>query len=258
MVLIATCIIGYSLGMKDIYPGTFFNLICNIILLKNSYCGAWWFVQTYVILVMLSPVIFKIIDKYNSKIVIFVSSIIYFIAYLQTVKNLIPIRNEYILLIINAIGSLGTNQLAFIIGAISVKEKIYSKINNIFSHIEYINIICLLGILALIIIHGFIESMFISPFIGILFIYLFNLMKLDNISLNLWNYVGVHSTNIWLTHMLFYAYFAKDFVFLSRNVIIIFITVIYLSLISSYIIDFIYSLVIKFIQSRRIITAENL
>lgn len=252
IVLVLTCIVGYSLGMKDTYPGSFLNLVCNLLLLKSSYCGAWWFVQTYIILVILSSSIFKIVDKYDSKMVIFISGVIYFISYLQRIKNIIPINNEVISLIVNAIVLLGTSQLAFLIGAVFFKESIYSKINNYCKDIKYVNIICLVCILGLIVVHGIVESMFIDPVIAVLFICLFNLIKLDRFSFKLWNYFGKHSTNIWLTHMLFYLYFAKDFVFSSRNIIVIFITVICLSLVSSYIIDLIYNPIIHLIKDKKL------
>lgn len=252
IVLICTCIAGYCLGMKDIYPGSVSNLLCNIFLLKSSYCGAWWFVQTYVILVLLSPILFEIIEKYNSKITIIISSIIYFVAYLQRIKNIIPINNEVIALMVNAIVLVGTSQLSFVIGAIFLKEKIYSKLHDIFCYLKYTNIICAVGIVGLIVIHGFIESMFIDPIIGIIFICLFNLMKLNKFSLKLWDYFGKHSTNMWLTHMLFYMYFAESFVFASRNIVMIFFTLVSLSLISSIIIDLLYVPIISIIDNKKI------
>ncbi len=47
---------------------------------------------------------------------------------------------------------------------------------------------------------------------------------------------------MWLTHMQYYMIFASSFVFMSRNVFIIFITLIILSLVSSYVIGFIFKL----------------
>ena len=74
--MILTCVAGYLFEMKDIYLGSASNLLGNILLIKSTYCGAWWFVRTYVILVVLSPIIFKLIDKYDSKIVVFLSMVI--------------------------------------------------------------------------------------------------------------------------------------------------------------------------------------
>ena len=109
--------------------------------------------------------------------------VIYFIAYLQRIKNVIPISNEAISLIINAIVLFGTSQLSFVIGAVFVKECIYSKISSAISKIKGKNFICLTGIMCLVVVHGFIETMFIDPFIAVIFICLFNLMNLDSISI---------------------------------------------------------------------------
>ena len=257
IVLILTCIAGYLLGMKEIYPGSVSNLLGNILLIKSTYCGAWWFVQTYVILVVLSPIIFKLIDKYDSRIVVFLSMVIYFIAYLQRIKNVIPISNEVISLIINAIVLFGTSQLSFVIGAVFVKEGIYSKISSAIFNIKGKNLICIIGIIGLVVVHGFIETMFIDPFIAVIFICLFNLMNLDSLSKKIWNFFGTHSTNMWLTHMLFYMNFAEEFVFASRNVVVIFLVLVGLSIISSYLINMIYKPIIREINNKLYATNIN-
>lgn len=70
--------------------------------------------------------------------------------------------------------------------------------------------------------------MIFAPFSAIVFIIL---------------YFGNHSTNMWLTHMQYYSIFASSFVFMSRNVFVIFITLIILSLVSSYVIEFIFKII---------------
>ena len=250
IILILTCVVGYLLGMKDIYPGSLLNFIGNILLIKSSYCGAWWFVQTYVILVILSPIIFKLIDKYNSKILLFLSMIIYFLAYLQRIRNVIPINNGFLLLIVNAMVLVGTSQLSFVIGAVFVKERIYSKISSVVSTLKGKNVLCLVGICGLVVVHGFIETMLIDPFIAVVFICLFNLIDLGYLGVKIWDFFGTHSTNMWLTHMLFYMIFAKEFVFASRNIVVIFLVLICLSVMSSYLINIIYKPIIKLIDNK--------
>lgn len=144
IVLIGTCVVGYAFGMKDIYPGSILNLLGNILLFKSSYCGAWWFVQTYIILVILSSIIFKLVDKHDSKLIVIVSFLIYFVTYVQRIENIIPISNEVVSLIVNVIVLFGISQLSFVIGAVFLKEGIYSRISCTINKIKLKNIIYLM------------------------------------------------------------------------------------------------------------------
>ena len=75
-------------------------------------------------------------------------------------------------------------------------------------------------------------------------------MNLDSLSKKIWNFFGDHSTNMWLTHMLFYMNFAEGFVFASRNVVVIFLVLVGLSVISSHLINMIYMPIIRVINNR--------
>ena len=61
IVMILTCCAGSALGMQDRFPGSLLNFVMNVCLIKSSYVGAFWFVQTYTILALLSGLIFKCI-----------------------------------------------------------------------------------------------------------------------------------------------------------------------------------------------------
>lgn len=52
-------------------------------------------------------------------------------------------------------------------------------------------------------------------------------------------FFGKHSTNMWLTHMQFYGIFTPTLVFYSRNVFVIMLTLVGLSLVASYVVDWI-------------------
>lgn len=63
LLLILTCCVGYIMGMREQFPGSWLNFVLNAFLIKSSYVGSFWFVQTYTILVLLSGVFFKLIKK---------------------------------------------------------------------------------------------------------------------------------------------------------------------------------------------------
>lgn len=54
----------------------------NAATLWCSYNGAWWFVSTYIMMVLLSPLVFGVVQEY-SKIVAILAFLIYFIFYVM-------------------------------------------------------------------------------------------------------------------------------------------------------------------------------
>lgn len=75
IVLVLTCIVGIILHNSSI-PDNVLTFIGNLTLINISYVGAWWFVQTYVLLILLTPFIIKMINKYE-KITLLVVLVIY-------------------------------------------------------------------------------------------------------------------------------------------------------------------------------------
>ena len=237
LIMIITCIVGYCMGMRDVYPGSLINFISNIFLLKSSYVGAFWFVQTYILLVILSKKIFEIIEKYEYKMVIVVSFLLYILAFIIEKKILVISMNELLSLFINALMLLLRSQFSFVIGGIFASKTIINQnIEKILSN----NIIAGLILICIISIKGIVlRSMIFAPFSAIVFIILLCCHSMTMPTQKILLYFGNHSTNMWLTHMQYYMIFASSFVFMSRNVFIIFITLIILSLVSSYVIEFI-------------------
>lgn len=257
IILVLFVIVGYLAGKTDLFPGSIGNFLLNFFVLSNSYNSAWWFLQTYIILVLLAPLLIKIIKKYNSNVLLLISGIIYFLSYIQRVKHFFDFDpNTFLNTVVNSFVLLGTSQLPFIIGSIFAKEKIYSKLYNKFHHIPYKNTICLTGIFTLVIIHARFETMFIAPFTAIPFICLFNLMKKSSKTQSVLLYFGNHSTNIWLTHMFFYMTIFPSLVFAPKYPIFIFAWLIVLCLLSSFIINLLFEPILKLVD-KKAFTIDN-
>jgi surface polysaccharide O-acyltransferase-like enzyme len=258
IVLITFVAIGAIAGMSEILPGSPTKFLLNFFVLSNSYNGAWWFVQTYIILVLLVPPLFKVFKKYNSITIFLISGFIYLITYIQRIKQVLDFEeNPAINILVNAIVLVGTSQLPFVVGAIFAKEKIYSKLYNTLNKFKQKNLICIAGILSLFIIHSLYESMIIAPITGIAFICFFNLIdKKLNIKKVL-NFISSHSTNLWLTHMFFYITIFPRLTFAPKYPLLIFFWLIILCLISSYIINLIYKPIIQYIDKKNSVLALN-
>lgn len=243
-------LIGFIMGKSNIYPGNFKTFILTFTAIDPAYNGAWWFITTYIILVLMSPVINKVVIKQNSILIISVTLVIYLVAYIQRIKGIIIFDNEILNWTIRQAALLGISLLPYIVGALFAHKKTYLKLYNIFNDMKLKNIIGIFLIVAMIIFHGVIQTLFIAPFTGIAFICIFNLLdkpKWFNTSLT---YISTHSTNMWLTHMFFYMIFFKELVFASKYPILIYIWLVFLCIISSHAINMIYKPIITFINSK--------
>ena len=236
---------------SELFPGGFSEFLLNFFVLSNSYNGAWWFLQTYIILVLLSPWLVKLVRKYNSMMLLFFSGVIYLVSYIQRIKHIVDLGDNTVLnMFINAVVLVGTSLLPFIVGSIFAKEKIYSKLYNKFHGFSYKNTLCLIGIVMLVIIHSLYESMIIAPFTAIAFICFFNLMDKSKFIQRIFTFFGDHSTNIWLTHMFFYMSIFPELTFAPKYPILIFAWLLILCLISSYVINSIYNPIIRMIDKK--------
>ena len=63
------------------------------------------------------------------------------------------------------------------------------------------------------------------------------------------DYLGNHSTNMWLTHMFFYMIYFKDLVYGAKYSVLIFVWLLVLCIASSYVVNFVYKLIIKLINN---------
>lgn len=200
---------------------------------------------TYIILVLVSPFINKIVIKYNNILILGLSFIFYIVAYIQRIKGLIVLDNNILNWFIRQVALFGTSQLPFIIGAVFAHKKIYSKLNSMSSKIKYKNALGILIITLMIIAHGIVQTLFVAVFTGVVFICTFNLMDKPKWLNNLLSYLGNHSTNMWLIHMFFYMIYFKDLVYGVKYSFLIFSWLIVLCLASSYIVNLIYNPIIR-------------
>ncbi|WP_121610080.1 acyltransferase family protein [Mesobacillus foraminis] len=245
IVLLMFVLIGSIVG--DEYPGSLGQFLMNFLLLSNSYNSAWWFLQTYVILVAFSPFLFSLIKRYNSAYMIIFFGFVYLISYIQRIKVVFSFESEILSSIVNSIVLVGTSLLPFVIGAIFAKDKVISKFSSKIVTIKYRNIIGLMFILLLVVGHSLYESMIVAPFTAIAFICIFTLMNKGPKVKRVLSYLGDHSTNIWLTHMFFYMTLFPKLTFAPYYPIFIFTWLLLLCLMSSHIINLFFKPLLKFV-----------
>ncbi len=144
----------------------------------------------------------------------------------------------------------GTSQFSFIVGTIFAKEKVFSKTVHRLNNVSFKNTLCYGGIISLVILHSFYESAIIAPITGVSLIFMFVIMNKSIWVEKVLVYFANHSTNIWLTHMFFYETIFTSLTFAPRYPILIFVWLLILCIISSYIINAMYRPLIKLFESK--------
>ena len=151
-------VLGPIMNKSDIYPGSIKAFILTFTAIDPAYNGAWWFLTTYIILVLFSPYINKIVEKCNVNIILILSFVIYFIGYIQRIMVPIHTNNEIINYILRQAALFGTSQFPYIVGVIFADKKFYSKISNIFNKFKFKNMFAMFLILMMIVAHGIVQS----------------------------------------------------------------------------------------------------
>lgn len=236
---------------NDSIPISFTHFVKHFFLLEKSYNGAWWFLLTYVLLILISKPVHLIVEKLNPYILLLISTGIYFIAYIQRFKNVVDFNNELANWIIMQMSLLGTSFLPFVCGMIFYKYELFTKtrnwLNKNFNNLK-LAIIGAVIFLVLVIGHGIVPSVIVAPFTGLVIIVIFNVVKKGNLIDKIFEFLGEHSTNIWLIHMFFYSTLFKDFVFIAKYPVLIFAFMMLLTICCSYIINIFYKLIIRLIK----------
>lgn len=251
IVLVLFVGIGFVAEKGDTLPGSAYSFFENFFVMSNSYNGAWWFLQTYIILVLLSPGLMRLVHRYHSIWLLVLVGVIYLISYIQRIKNVIDFSGYPILYdVVQSSVLVGTSLLPFIAGSLFAKEKLYSKVSRLVHKLKYKNAFCTIGIAGLITAHAFYESMIIAPVTAILFVCLFSFMNKSTPVQISFQYFSKHSTNIWLTHMFFYMTIFPELVFYPKYPILIFVWLVILCLVTSHIINLMYYPLIRMLDRK--------
>ena len=239
IVLILFCIIGMITGKSAIMPGSVIKFISNFFLLSNSYNGAWWYMLTYMLLMIISPVMYRIIKEKNNALVFAGTGALYFISYLIRF-DIVKVMSGGIIFdwLIRQGALVGTSLLPYVVGMIFKKNMFISQLRRLRKHFSKyeINLFTIVIFGICILTHGYEQSPIIAPIYAVVTICVFSLWqgKIKKLLKN----IGEHSTNIWLTHMFFYLFLFEGFIYKFKYPMIIYVVMLGLCLLVSYIINF--------------------
>lgn len=238
--------IGGLLHQPD-YPGSVWKLISNLTALDVSYNKSWWFFTTYIFFIVTSKFWFFLFNKLNPYIYFVVLLGLYFVAfYFRVYKN--DLFNSLLF-------NWGHKQLAmyfctlfqFMMGAFALEYQWHHRTSQIFKNLPTKNIFVIGLMLCLVIVHALVPNFIIAAFLGLGFIFLYLQLDMPVFVSKALKFFEPHATNIWLVHMFFYLIFFADFVYSFKYVPFIFIVLLILCVVSSYLVNLISKPLLKLV-----------
>ncbi len=241
VIAVVFSVLGLIAGSKYV-PGSFLAFVLNLTLISTSYNGAWWFLLTYFFLVLLSPLFVRMIrspGKTGCILILSASGIVYFISYLFRFVIIPDISSVLLSWLIRQVLLIGTSQFAFLVGAVFYKYRLISRLKIFLDKKHLLVPVCIAAPTALFLLHCFVQSVIIAPINGIVTIVCFYIFPHPEPVKAFFRFFGVHSTNIWLTHMFFYMAPFPDLVFRGTYPLTALVLMLSLCLITSFVIQYI-------------------
>ncbi|MDY2609194.1 MAG: acyltransferase family protein [Eubacteriales bacterium] len=240
---------GILIGNATI-PGSIKEFLLNCLTIKNSYNGAWWYANTYILLVVLQPLSRKYAARSPTWLVILSTFAFYAVGYGIRFWGWGACDSVILSWIIVHIGLLGTSYFPYAIGMLFCKKQIVSLLRQRVASCKDRNIyfFTAMTFACMIIMHGFVQSLFVSVITATVTIILLCVCPLPRWVTGLLCYFGEHSTNIWLAHMFFYTVLFDGFVFRAKYPILVFLLLLAVSLASSYAIKCVSKPILKLVR----------
>lgn len=219
VVLILFCGLGLIFDKSNWIPGTVGSFAKSIILL-HSYNGAWWFLNSYVILMLIPYVVaffpLKKMKYISGLILCLLFQIAYYIVTRSGMSTIIPIKNSVLLVINEELKNLIGIMPYIWAGAFLCKGKVIEKIGNWIDMQELSlvkrNKVLLFSWGIIFVLTNIVHKVALFGIVGVCSFVIFNLIIKGKVAKNIFLFLGKHSTNIWLVHMFFYMYLFKGLV----------------------------------------------
>ena len=249
VIAVVFSLIGLLAG-NSVIPGSIKEFLLNCLTVKNSYNGAWWYANTYILLVALQPLSRKFVERSPAWLVILLTFAFYTVSYGIRFWGWGACDSGILSWIISHIGLLGTSYFPYAIGMLFCKKRVISLLRQRLTAINVRNtyIFTVLMFTGMIVVHGMVQSLFVAVITATVTIILLCVCPLPKRLTSLLCYLGEHSTNIWLVHMFFYSVLFEGFVFCAKYPIPVFLLLLLASLASSYVIKWLSKPILKLVR----------
>ena len=241
LVLCLSCITGVLLNDADM-PGTLSKLLGNLFLYNLSYNGAWWFVLTYVFLLLGAPLVVWLTNKIHPLTLVVISGVLYVIAYSFYFVYQITFENLIITWVWHQALLLFRSLFSFVLGAVFCHDRLFGRLREMNIRKWLKAIILIVVPLSLLVGHAVIQSLIIAPITALGCVCCFIIWDKPKWIQRIFEFLGNHSFNIWLVHMFFYLYLFENLVFKLKYPFFIYIGMLGICICVSYVINWLESL----------------
>jgi len=251
ILMIFTCL-SIMVGNGSSIPDNLQIFIGNLTTIHLSYNGAWWYLLTYALIVFSSPVLLmlsKNTSRWKAILVITAMGIIYCVAYYERF-NIIS-SNWFIY----QFGFYGMTAVEYMLGSMANEYKVFTLLGNAWNRIFqnfYMNWGGSLVLFVILLISRtlILPALFFAPISGFVVLFLFHKLNKPSWLKKCFLILGKNSTNIWLTHMFFYAYIFVGLVYRVKFPILILFLMVVITLLTSVLINAIHKPVFRLVKAK--------
>lgn len=235
LITVLFSIIGMCAG-NTVIPGNVKEFLLNCLTIQNSYNGAWWYANTYILLVALQPLSRSFAERCPAWLVMLLTFGFYTVGYGIRFWGWGACDSMVLSWLITHIGLLGTSYFPYMIGMLFCKKQVISLLRQQTAAIgrRTMQIITLIIFVCMIVAHGIVPSLFVAFITATVTIVLLCICPIPKWTTDVLCYFGEHSTNIWLVHMFFYGSLFGGLAFRAKYPIPVFLFLLALSLAASY------------------------
>ena len=235
LITVLFSIIGMCAG-NTVIPGNVKEFLLNCLTIQNSYNGAWWYANTYILLVALQPLSRSFAERCPAWLVMLLTFGFYTVGYGIRFWGWGACDSMVLSWLITHIGLLGTSYFPYMIGMLFCKKQVISLLRQQTAAIgrRTMQIITLIIFVCMIVAHGIVPPLFVAFITATVTIVLLCICPLPKWTTDVLCYFGEHSTNIWLVHMFFYGSLFGGLAFRAKYPIPVFLLLLALSLAASY------------------------
>ena len=222
------------------------NVLSNFFVLSSSINSEWWFIQTYICIILVGMV-YSILLRKNKHFaielfIVFMIDILArsFFPALKSVEKFDMLGGNFFY---NSLLAFSNPAQCFFVGITFAKFDAVVRIKKHLSEIPFITFVSLIGVSAVVWCRGFV----VGDSLDIIYVISFTVLVsqiFDGIKplKKVFGYLGKHSTNIWLIHSFYCYYFLEvtKIVYSTKSVWVDLLILLAMSLLSSIILEFIF------------------
>lgn len=230
----------------DRYPGDAVTLVLNLTAWWHTYNDEWWFLFPYVLLVVLFPAVYGFLRKRSARLcrgVMVGLTILYFMMYFADKRWGQCFDACYVL---SQLRQFTYCLYSFVWGAVFYHYRFIERFRlylvSRFS--RGLGLACMCGGILLLLLRMMLGPSIVNPFFALAVLLIYNSFPphVCRSVRRFLGFMGSHSTNLWLVHTFFAYYLFHDFIYGLKYPLVMYVVLIILSLLSSYLVRLVYRL----------------